>query len=308
MKGTSCNLRLTDAFTRKNVLILAHRGVSCANIVDNTLESYDAALRQGADLVEVDVCATLDGDLFALHDGMEPVVLGIENSIVNMHTDEVRALRYLNRNHIRIDHPINTFDEVLSHLKGRCLINLDRCWVCWEPVFEAVRRHGMEDQILFKSPPEEKYLAQMAAQPVPYLYMPVVWYPEEVALAESYDLNLAAVEVIGYREDAPIMQPDYLASLRDKGYARLISSLTLGNPVHDPAGLAARWGAAGSRMAGALVDGNIYLAGGHDDDTAILGDPDAGWGWLVARGFNILQTDWSLALSLYLKEAGYNPT
>ena len=42
------------------------------------------------------------------------------------------------------------------------------------------------------------------------------------------------------------------------------------------------------------------------DDTSILGDPDKGWGWLVERGFNAIQTDWTLALNLYLHEKGYN--
>ena len=119
MKGNKYNDGLLAALEHKNVLIMAHRGVSCANIVDNTIESYDAAIHQGADIVEVDVCASLDGDLFVLHDGMEPVVLGQQESIIHMHTPEIRKLRYLNKNNTRIDHPINTLDEVLEHLKGR---------------------------------------------------------------------------------------------------------------------------------------------------------------------------------------------
>lgn len=101
MKGNKYNDGLLAALEHKNVLIMAHRGVSCANIVDNTIESYDAAIHQGADIVEVDVCASLDGDLFVLHDGMEPVVLGQQESIIHMHTPEIRKLRYLNKNNTR---------------------------------------------------------------------------------------------------------------------------------------------------------------------------------------------------------------
>lgn len=304
MKGNKYNDDLRAALERKNVLVMAHRGVSCANIVDNTIESYDAAIRQGADIVEVDVCASLDGDLFVLHDGMEPAVLGQHESIIHMHTAEIRRLRYLNKNNTRIDHPINTFDEVLEHLKGRCLINIDRGWNCWDAIFKAVLRHGMASQILFKSPPEKRYLQQMADQSEPFLYMPVVWYPEEVALAERYDLNMVAVEIIGYREDAPIMDAGYLQELKEKGLVRLISSLTLANPLADVEEEFRKWGQ--SRMKDAVLDRNILLSGGHDDDTSILGDPDKGWGWLVERGFNAIQTDWTLALNLYLREKGYN--
>lgn len=304
MKGNKYNDDLRAALERKNVLVMAHRGVSCANIVDNTIESYDAAIRQGADIVEVDVCASLDGDLFVLHDGMEPAVLGQHESIIHMHTAEIRRLRYLNKNNTRIDHPINTFDEVLEHLKGRCLINIDRGWNCWDAIFKAVLRHGMASQILFKSPPEKRYLQQMADQSEPFLYMPVVWYPEEVALVERYDLNMVAVEIIGYREEAPIMGAGYLQELKEKGLVRLISSLTLANPLADVEEEFRKWGQ--SRMKDAVLDRNILLSGGHDDDTSILGDPDKGWGWLVERGFNAIQTDWTLALNLYLREKGYN--
>lgn len=304
MKGNKYNDGLLAALERKNVLIMAHRGVSCANIVDNTIESYDAAIHQGADIVEVDVCASLDGDLFVLHDGMEPVVLGQQESIIHMHTPEIRKLRYLNKNNTRIDHPINTLDEVLEHLKGRCLINIDRGWNSWDSIFKAVLRHGMANQIIFKSPPEKRYLQHMADQSEPFLYMPIVWYPEEVTLAEQYDLNMVAVEVIGYREDAPIMDAAYLEKLKEKGLVRLISSLTLANPLEDVEAEFRKWGQ--SRMKGAVLDRNILLSGGHDDDTSILGDPDKGWGWLIERGFNAIQTDWTLALNLYLHEKGYN--
>jgi len=305
MKGTRYNDRLKEALAKKNVLVMSHRGVSGANIVDNTIESYDIAIRHGADIVEMDVCATTDGDLFVLHDGMEPAVLGQQQSIIHMRTEEVRKLRYLNKNNIRIDHAIHTFDEVLEHLKGRCLINIDRGWGSWESIFKTVMRHNMADQILFKSPPEERYLRQMAEQAEPYMYMPVVWYPEEVALAEKYDLNMVAVEVIGYREDAPVMDAAYLTSLRKKGLIRLISTLTLANPLADVQAAFQKWG--NSRMRDAVLDRNILLSGGHDDDTALLKDSDQGWGWLVERGFNALQTDWTLDMNLYLKKKGYNP-
>ena len=38
------------------------------------------------------------------------------------------------------------------------------------------------------------------------------------------------------------------------------------------------------------------LTGGHNDDVAVSGDPEYGWGWLMDKGFDILQTDWILAL------------
>lgn len=298
--------RLNDVMAQKRVAILAHRGVVGSNIVDNTLESFEVALRQGADILEVDVSMTLDGDLFALHDGMEPRVLHQQKSIVEMPTAEVKALRYYNNNGIQIDHPINTLDEVFEHFKHRCLINLDRCWNCWQPVIDAIRRHGIEEQIILKSAPEPAHLQLLAEQAADIPFMPIIWTPEELEGCDGYKLNLVAVEFIGHREDAAIMQEAFVQGVRGRGLHCLISTLTLGNPVYRPEEECRRWRASGSRMADSLVNRNIYLAGGHDDDTAILGNPDKGWGWLVERGFNILQTDWTLMMADYLVKAGYN--
>ena len=45
-------------------LITAHRGVTGGNIPGNTLAAFDAALLQGADMIELDVSNSIDGELF----------------------------------------------------------------------------------------------------------------------------------------------------------------------------------------------------------------------------------------------------
>lgn len=52
-------------------LLAAHRGVAGGNIPCNTLVAYEIALRQGADIVELDVARSADGVLFVFHPGME---------------------------------------------------------------------------------------------------------------------------------------------------------------------------------------------------------------------------------------------
>lgn len=69
--------------------------------------------------------------------------------------------------------PVNTFDEVLEHLKGKCKMNLDRSIGIIEPVMKMVRRHGMEDQILMKSDPSEQSLKLIEAYAPDIDYMPI---------------------------------------------------------------------------------------------------------------------------------------
>ena len=42
------------------------------------------------------------------------------------------------------------------------------------------------------------------------------------------------------------------------------------------------------------------IAGTHTDDRAVIGYEDDTWGWLIDRGFDVIQTDWPLALRCYL--------
>jgi glycerophosphoryl diester phosphodiesterase len=55
----------------KRILLAAHRGVSGGNIPCNTIASFEIALRQGADIMELDVQRSADGQLYVFHEGKE---------------------------------------------------------------------------------------------------------------------------------------------------------------------------------------------------------------------------------------------
>lgn len=55
---------------------------------------------------------------------------------------------------------------------------------------------------------------------------------------------------------------------------------------------------------GSNIPGNT-LAGSRFDDLALWDDPDKVWGWMAQKGYDIIQTDWTLALFQYLRPRGY---
>ena len=55
-----------------------------------------------------------------------------------------------------------------------------------------------------------------------------------------------------------------------------------------------------------LYSDAVPLAAGHSDDISLLDDPAKGWGWLAEKGFDIIQTDWTLHCCQYLLEKGYS--
>ena len=81
---------------QQNRIIIAHRGAAGGNIPCNTLASYEIALKQGADMIEIDVDCTSNGKLVIFHPGMEKHHLCLDRSIPQMTYEEVRQLRYVN--------------------------------------------------------------------------------------------------------------------------------------------------------------------------------------------------------------------
>ena len=131
---------------RQKTLLVAHRGISGGNIPCNTIAAFDAALADGADMIELDVSRSLDGTLYVFHGGCERAHLGLCRPLTDLTDAEIRVLRYLNCDQGITEHPVYTFDDVLEHLKGRCYINVDKFALYMQPITEAIRRHGMQER------------------------------------------------------------------------------------------------------------------------------------------------------------------
>ncbi|MDP4152373.1 MAG: glycerophosphodiester phosphodiesterase family protein [Bacillota bacterium] len=267
---------LKEEKAKKNILIATHRGASGGNIIENTACGFDAAIAMGTDIVEADIAQTLDGDLFVIHDTMEDRLFRVNKNIRKMTTKEARELRYINQNCTVMAEGLNTFDEILEHLKGRCLINLDRCWYCWPAVFKTLKKHGMNEQIILKSPPKPDYLNILSACDVPFMYMPILKKTEDLEVVNNAGVNLVALELVFKTEDNPLVDDTFLLEQKKRGL------LIWGNAI--------------------TLDEFTQLAAGHDDDSSILKNPDEGWGYFVKKGFDIIQTDWPSLLHNYLRK------
>ena len=54
-----------------------------------------------------------------------------------------------------------------------------------------------------------------------------------------------------------------------------------------------------------IYDYKVQLVAGRSDDMATAGgDPEHSWGWLADLGYDLVQTDWLLACSLFLERTG----
>lgn len=264
---------------KKNIIVVAHRGTSGGNIPCNTLASYGIALKQGADMIEVDVEMSADGKLFVFHPGMEPWHLFHRERISRMKTEDIAKLRFINTDAASTQFGINTFDEILDAFKGKCYINVDKFWGHPKEIADAIRRHKMEDQILVKSSLSERVLNVLEEVAPDIPFMPIVrnTHEQHESLMKR-PINYIGAEVLFEHEDADVASLQFIDRMHRDG------KLVWANSI--------------------IYDYREQLAAGHSDDTALTQDEEIGWGWLADRGFDFIQTDWPIMLINYLKSSG----
>lgn len=266
---------LMDA-AKERRLIVAHRGVSGGNIPCNTLAAYEIALRQGTDMIEIDVEMSADGKLMIFHPGMEPIHLWCAERLTRMTAEEISHLRYVNFDRNPTQFGIATLDEVLEQFGNRCLINVDKFWGHPKEIYEAIRRHGMIDRVVVKSALNEKVLSVLEEVSPDVPFMPIVrdTHPEHENLMRR-KINYIGAEVLFREESAEVASPAFLDRMHNDG------KLIWANAI--------------------IYNYREQLSAGHSDDRSLTGDPADGWGWLAKRGFDLIQTDWPLMMREYLE-------
>ena len=262
-----------------NLMLVAHRGFWGGNIPCNTVPAFDTALRHGADMIEIDLDRTADGKLVIFHPGMEQALLGFSESIERMPYDFVKQLRYINTDDVPTQFGIEKFDDFLEHFKGRCFINVDKFWDNPEAIYEAVKRHGMTDQIVVKAPPTDEVLRVLRELAPTLAYMPVVKrrFDGHSELLKS-NINYIGIEALFYDDGDDIVSEQFMDAVHKDGKLMWVNSI--------------------------IYDCQKQIAAGHSDDTALTESEDKGWGWLADRGFDLIQTDWPMMLIDYLKNSG----
>lgn len=138
-------------------LVFAHRG-ACKVAPENTLPAFEAALRLGADGVELDVQYSSDSKLVIHHN---PRLDGTTNGEGRVTSHTLAELRGLDAGSWFdpkfAGTKIATLDEVLDLLKGKLFVNieikaLDQATMgLGVDVVKAVRDHAMEDQVVVSS-------------------------------------------------------------------------------------------------------------------------------------------------------------
>lgn len=266
---------ISNILLQKKPLLAAHRGVCGANIPCNTLAAYAIALQQGADIIELDVSKSLDGELFAFHPGMEPVYLKCGKMISEMTAKEVREVPLLNQDEVPTHYRVPTLEEALAFLKDKAYINVDKFWTDVEGITACIRRAGVERQAIVKTYLEEDALREVEKFAPDLMFMPMVRHKDEsTEMLLKRNINLIGNEVLFDRETDEVISDAYIAEMHRKGL------LIWANAI--------------------VYNEKDVISAGHTDDVSLTEDPDLGWGWLIRKKVDIIQSDWPLMLKQYI--------
>ena len=224
------NELLNAKFEEKKVLICAHRGSWHGNVIQNTTMAYKAALMQGADIVETDTTASYDGEVFSIHDGVEPRLFGWNKNSAHLSADQISAFHPLNGLGEPSSHHIQKLEEVFDFLCHDELINIDRTWRAAGKVPALLDQHPhMLRQAILKAPlSHREILDQLENHPVKYMFMPICYSLADVEEALAYrNLNMVGVELIAFSNDDELFSDEAIRYIHSKNLFTWVNALTL---------------------------------------------------------------------------------
>lgn len=253
----------------------AHRGVCGANVPCNSILAYKIALAQGAEVVEIDVSKSKDGKFFVFHPWMEPQFLK-SKYLWELTAEEIDNLRLLNQDGVPTSYKVPTLSEVLSLLKDKAYINVDKFWTDVEGITEEIRRAGVEKQVIVKTHLDEESLERVEKYAPDLMFVPLVWHEDKITdNLLKRNINLIGTEVLFDKDTDPCISDEYIAEMHKKGLLVWANSI-----IYNEAEM---------------------IAAGHSDDRSVGGDPEGGWGWLISKNVDFIQTDWLYALREWYK-------
>ncbi|HTN07435.1 glycerophosphodiester phosphodiesterase family protein [Agriterribacter sp.] len=134
--------------TKYKLAVIAHRG-NHVKVPENTLESVKAAIKSGADYVEIDLRTTKDGYLVIHHDGTVNRMTNGTGNIKDLTLAELQQLKVADKNNpTKKTYRIPTFSAVLKAAKGKINIYLDFKDAGVTETYRQIQEAGMEKQVV----------------------------------------------------------------------------------------------------------------------------------------------------------------
>lgn len=291
---------------RDHVMVVAHRGggleAGKTRYPENSMASIRGVIALGAEMVEIDIRRSKDGELIVMHDSWLDRTTNCKGEVIARTMDELRRCRLVvEGTGIATDEPVPTLREMLAATKGKILVNLDNKLETADlaDMVALARAMGMEEQVVVKAnlwSAERVTSVKEAMSRVGsgFQFMPII---ADDAVRDAGFVEAAgrafsarAVEMITWRGEADRMTETggplftarvRAASIRDNWHIWVDTHAI----VNKPGG---------------------YLSGGRGDELAVAaGFPNEVFGFWAERGATMIQTDEPGAAIDWLSANGY---
>lgn len=256
------------------IIVIAHRGI-WRNAPENSLQAIKNAIELGADMVEIDIQKTKDGQLVLMHDPSVNRTTNGEGNVKDWTLEGLKTLNLLDGFGFVTVHKIPTLEEALLLSKDKILINLDKSYNYFDKCYEVMNKTGTLKQVILKGKKTRSQVERDYGQYLDNIYfMPIVQLPNKNTkriIADYLKKRVPiAFEIIIRRE--PDGMTDYFDEIRGKGVNIWVNALSKRHNA------------------------------GHDDVKALL-DPTI-YDWFIKNNINMIQTDQPELLINYLREKG----
>ncbi|WP_136618093.1 MULTISPECIES: glycerophosphodiester phosphodiesterase family protein [Mesorhizobium] len=291
---------------RDHVMVAAHRAGSMQAgktlYAENSIAAVEGSIAMGAEIVEVDIRRSKDGEFVVMHDSWLDRTTTCKGEVVKYTLAELKTCRLVVEGTGAItNETVSTLREMLLATRDRILINLDNKLDVGDlsGMIAAARDLGMAEQVIVKenlwnSQRISAVKAAMDAIGGGFQFMPIIADDavHDAGFAETVDhaFSPRAIELINWRAGAETLTET-------------------GGPLFS------------TRMRAAAVRGNWhiwadtyaivnkpggFLAGGRGDELAVQASlPRESWGFWADRGATIIQTDEPKAAIDWLAANGF---
>jgi glycerophosphoryl diester phosphodiesterase len=267
---------LTTVSAQNKILVTAHRG-DWRNAPENSLKAFEYATAMGVDIIELDLKKTNDGEIVIMHDGTIDRTTNGKGKPADYTLEELKKFGLKNGLGRVTNNRIPTLRQVMLAVKGKDVkINLDKSYDYYPETYAILKETGTLNQAIFKAEVSYNELKQKYPQLIDSIvFMPVVNIdkPEAKKIITNYLQNMKpyAFELNFSKDTSEILRDNKF--ITQKGSKVWINSL---------------WAS---------------LNAGHDDDTAVEdGNLKDSWGWIIAHGATIIQTDRPKRMLEYLRK------
>ncbi|CBA15165.1 glycerophosphodiester phosphodiesterase family protein [Xanthomonas albilineans] len=268
------------------IFVVAHRGCHnpapehgfAGHAPENSLLGLERCVAVGVDMLETDIRRAADGTLVMFHDATVDRTTNGSGKVAEMTWAQLSQLRLRDDEGgadaaLTDQHPV-TLEQMLAAAKGRIMLNLDVKAPIYAEVADAVRRAGMQREVVLKT--EVGVHSQPLASLPPFdqvNFTPVLLNPP----GTDDLLRTMRIQIGGKVRPVAIELPRM-------SLAQLAPLVALANQQRM------------RLLVNTLWEGFVTGVGG---DAEALRDPDAVWGRLYHAGVGALQTDEPEALLRY---------